>query len=285
MLIVSMWITWYWCVDPIKSMRGIFLVPICEIVNAFLKQLFQQPRPGWISGPHPVLYKQWSGEYSFPSSDMQLVACCCSFLFSDYPGSVACLIVVVAINRMYQGAHYLHDCAAGTGVGLLLTWIYVHLQVDRHIHSLLSTSRVSLVMMSLPFCLLQWLIYHKFTKNAHIPLQWDQKASTQMKAYKKIDVVEAHLKMFSGMYGLYVFLILLMPPMSEAIPPPDNATEFYARIVVGQALVVGLFLIITLLSPNHPAALMHTLRAIRYGSVPFTTFLMCPGAFSLFGAV
>eukprot|EP00472_Partenskyella_glossopodia_P002433 CAMPEP_0197533166 /NCGR_PEP_ID=MMETSP1318-20131121/42518_1 /TAXON_ID=552666 /ORGANISM="Partenskyella glossopodia, Strain RCC365" /LENGTH=177 /DNA_ID=CAMNT_0043089969 /DNA_START=922 /DNA_END=1457 /DNA_ORIENTATION=+ len=122
-------------------------------------------------------------------------------------------------------------------------------------------------------------------KERNIPLQWDQKASTQMKAYKKIDVVEAHLKMFSGMYGLYVFLILFMPPMSEAIPPPDNATEFYARIVVGQALVVGLFLIITLLSPNHPAALMHTLRAIRYGSVPFTTFLMCPGAFSLFGAV
>eukprot|EP00954_Amorphochlora_amoebiformis_P007527 584071-Amorphochlora_amoeboformis.AAC.2 len=72
----------YWCVGPRRTIRGIWLVPLCEILNSQLKQYFRHPRPGWIA-KYPVKLRQWSAEYSFPSSDMQLVASGCSFLFGD----------------------------------------------------------------------------------------------------------------------------------------------------------------------------------------------------------
>ncbi|GAB5368196.1 hypothetical protein AAMO2058_001298300 [Amorphochlora amoebiformis] len=82
LLIVLLWTSWYWCVGPRRTIRGIWLVPLCEILNSQLKQYFRHPRPGWIA-KYPVKLRQWSAEYSFPSSDMQLVASGCSFLFGD----------------------------------------------------------------------------------------------------------------------------------------------------------------------------------------------------------
>lgn len=96
---------------------------------------------------------------------------------------------------------------------------------------------------------------------------------------------QAHLKQFTGMYGLFVALILFTPRLEDANELPLTTGALYGRIVTGLLLVVGIFILITELSPKSPSWLMHLCRAIRYASVPFVTFFFSPSAFRVIRAL
>mmetsp|Transcript_15762 Transcript_15762/g.38867 ORF Transcript_15762/g.38867 Transcript_15762/m.38867 type:complete len:426 (+) Transcript_15762:198-1475(+) len=283
LLIVTTWIIWYWCVAPRKAVLGIWLVPICEIFNSFLKQTFRHPRPGW-EPTDRVHFDQWSAEYSFPSSDMQLVACCSAYLFPEHPFAVLLTLVIVGVNRLYRGAHYLHDVLVGTGVGILLTWIYVAVDAPGYIESMLksNTKRALLLWYSLPFCALQYYLSSRAARLSD-PKIWEKKANANRGKYQELNTREGHLKQFTGMYGLFVALAIFSPTVDEVNNLPKTTGAFYGRIVVGKLIVIGAFLLIAVLSPKSPSWIMHICRAIRYASVPFVTFFFSSSAFALVG--
>jgi len=285
-LLVSLWIIWYWCVDPRGAVRGIFLVPICEISNAILKQYFRHPRPGWIR-EHPVEYKQWSAEYSFPSSDMQLVASNAIYLFGRHPVHLVVVLVIVGVNRLHRGAHYLHDVVAGTVVGLLLTYTYIRFGFEDMLENMtysLST-RLLTILCSLPLVAMKFLVGHRASAATAQPdpVAWEKKANSGREKFRSLDTDEGHMKQFSGMYGLFVAFALTNPRPDELMELPRNSREFYGRIVFGQMVVIGVFLGIASISPKTPPLMMHVFRSIQYASVPIVTYFLSPPIFKSLG--
>eukprot|EP00471_Norrisiella_sphaerica_P005604 CAMPEP_0184489276 /NCGR_PEP_ID=MMETSP0113_2-20130426/14973_1 /TAXON_ID=91329 /ORGANISM="Norrisiella sphaerica, Strain BC52" /LENGTH=371 /DNA_ID=CAMNT_0026872599 /DNA_START=98 /DNA_END=1213 /DNA_ORIENTATION=- len=282
-LLVSLWVIWFWCVDP-SAVEFLYLVPFCEILNAILKESFGHPRPGWIQET-PVEYKQFSAEYSFPSSDMMLVASTATCLFADHPGCVWALVVIIGVNRLHRGAHYLHDVIVGTVLGALLTMVYMEMEVHVMMRKAMETfsSRVTMVICwSAPIILLKYMSYLR-AKRAKDPVAWEKKANMGRKHHRSLDTLEAHMKQFTGMYGLFVSLGFSSPRYDAHFPLPRNSGEFYGRVFVGLALVIGAFLLIAMIAPKKPAVAMHTFRALRYGSVPFVAACCAPVVFGYLG--
>mmetsp|Transcript_19394 Transcript_19394/g.28963 ORF Transcript_19394/g.28963 Transcript_19394/m.28963 type:complete len:335 (+) Transcript_19394:42-1046(+) len=281
LLIVSLWICWYWCGDGQLAIRRIWLLPICEISNGLMKQLFRHPRPGWIRR-YPVKYHQWSSEYSFPSSDAQIVACCCSALF-EYPSSVAIVTLSVCVNRLFAGAHYIHDVIVGASIGFLITFLYVTFDAHAFIGHYQQENWPVLVALTLPLCIIQAVFIFCHDEDNPQVREWEKKASEGRKTILKMDILEAHLKQVTGMYGLFLALVASMPPEYHAISRPKSSRIFYLRILLGQSLVVGAYVIIALITPKKPSVVMHILRGIRYGSIPLFTFHVAPYIFRFAG--
>jgi len=282
-LVVSLWISWFF-VKQNQGAAGIWLVPIVEILNSFLKSWFRHPRPGWIA-KDPVEFRQWTCEYSFPSSDMMLAMASSAYLFPDHPYTMAVVGTVVGINRMFVGAHYLHDVIIGAILGPAVTWAYkayrVHeTYIEPNLHSI--SGRVELVAMTLPICLVTGFLYLRALELKD-PKEWEMKANNSHANFRPLDTTQAHLKQFSGMYGLLLSLIAWATPHNELEDIKNDTRNIYARILLGQFLVVGTFLTIAATSPKQPLWAMHICRAFRYASVPGVVMFACAPIFRWVG--
>ena len=115
-----------WCISVEACIRGIWLVPVVEVLNGLIKWIFGRPRPGW-NDPR-VDVRSISHEYTFPSSHAMLSWSLASF-FSLYwqahdisggmsiPYACYALAAGVSLSRVFDGAHYPHDILVGGASG------------------------------------------------------------------------------------------------------------------------------------------------------------------------
>lgn len=101
------------------------VVPLGELLNLGLKQIFQRPRP---VVPEPLVHLS---TYSFPSghavaSTLFYAAVCALVLqrtqsrgwrIAAVSGAVS-MVLLVGFSRVYLGAHYVSDVLAGIAVGV-----------------------------------------------------------------------------------------------------------------------------------------------------------------------
>ena len=117
---------WVWCLNNMDAKRVwlyLWVVPITEWTNCVVKFGLMQPRPGWESKA-PVDVKQMSGEFSLPSSDIMMLTTTLYFVLPESPWTFAVFVLIFSLNRLYNGAHYAHDCIAGVIAGSLVAYIY-----------------------------------------------------------------------------------------------------------------------------------------------------------------
>ncbi len=109
---------WYWLLGLVLAVPGGMLL------NALLKDLFGRGRPGW-ADPLTSL-----ADYSFPSGHTMMAtiiygfaATCLILRIGAWPwrffiaAITIMLVFLVAISRMYLGAHYLSDILAAMAAG------------------------------------------------------------------------------------------------------------------------------------------------------------------------
>ena len=111
----------YWCFDQQMCFCGIWLVPLSEMANGFVKWRTLRGRPAWVD-PR-VRLGSWSSEYSFPSSHSQLSAAIMTWLVlsSSHTEAViqtpalpaAAYALLVAASRVHEGLHFPSDAAVG----------------------------------------------------------------------------------------------------------------------------------------------------------------------------
>jgi len=112
----------FWCVDPLVGLR--FLLPLLfsGYLNTAFKDLFHTARPAaeqvWLATPP-------DGSYAFPSGHTQNAAVLWSYLAGHYrrwPLIVAAVVLIplVALSRLYLGAHWPVDVLGGIAIGLVL---------------------------------------------------------------------------------------------------------------------------------------------------------------------
>ena len=103
------------------------LLFISAVINSFLKDLFQDPRP-----PADFMLDEGTGtSYGWPSGHAQIAVTLWGLLAYELKNKFISLgavtfILLVAFSRMYLGVHDLGDVAAGLLIGgfILLLWHY-----------------------------------------------------------------------------------------------------------------------------------------------------------------
>lgn len=118
-------VTLYWCLDPLVGVRFLLLLLFSGYLNSGLKDWFHTPRPTmeqvWIAAPP-------DGSYAFPSGHTQNAAVLWSYLAGHYrrrPLVVVAIVLIplVALSRIYLGAHWPVDVLGGMAIGIGLVWL------------------------------------------------------------------------------------------------------------------------------------------------------------------
>ena len=117
----------YFFWSPQRFSRAAMLLFISALINGFLKDLFQDPRPDI----ELMLDPRTGTSYGWPSGHAQIAVTLWGLLAYELKNKFAAIgaiifILLVAFSRMYLGVHDLGDVAAGLLIGgfILLLWHY-----------------------------------------------------------------------------------------------------------------------------------------------------------------
>ena len=156
----------YW--SPSRFSRVAMLLFISGLINAFLKDFFQDPRPAI----ELMLDPKVGTSYGWPSGHAQIAVTLWGLLAYELKekwisvGSIS-LIILIAFSRMYLGVHDLGDVISGLIIGTIILYIW-HLAVINKTYDSLSNRGWLLVI--LLFQLTLYLLYP--IHDGHEPSIW-----------------------------------------------------------------------------------------------------------------
>ncbi|MDC1191175.1 phosphatase PAP2 family protein [Gammaproteobacteria bacterium] len=156
----------YW--SPSRFSRVAMLLFISGLINAFLKDFFQDPRPAI----ELMLDPKVGTSYGWPSGHAQIAVTLWGLLAYELKekwisvGSIS-LIILIAFSRMYLGVHDLGDVISGLIIGIIILYIW-HLAVINKTYDSLSNRGWLLVI--LLFQLTLYLLYP--IHDGHEPSIW-----------------------------------------------------------------------------------------------------------------
>ena len=117
----------YWFLDRTKY--GIFplFIFVSALINSFLKEFFQDPRPDDILNIDPWLHGM-DPSYGFPSGHAQLAVVIWGFLLlrtqkSFLKSIFLFLIISISFSRLYLGVHDLTDIIGGLIIGIFSIFV------------------------------------------------------------------------------------------------------------------------------------------------------------------
>ncbi len=123
----------YWVFNKrIFARLGLILL-FSSLLNAYLKDFFQDPRPD----PLFQLDHAVGKSFGFPSGHAQLAVVTWFWLAWEVRKtwvwiSSAVLVAGICFSRLYLGVHDLEDVLGGIGIGLLILVIYMFLNRDKY---------------------------------------------------------------------------------------------------------------------------------------------------------
>lgn len=116
----------YWYSSKSKAywMDMAFMICITIMINRMLKEIIAIPRPSI-----ELLISITDGSYGFPSGDVQIFTVVSLMIAYYLKNKVAWIfaifmIIIIAISRVYLGAHSIMDVISGFVVGYILVLIY-----------------------------------------------------------------------------------------------------------------------------------------------------------------
>ena len=127
----------YWSSN--RFSRVAILLFISALINSFLKDFFQDPRP-----PQELMLDPQIGvSYGWPSGHTQIAVTLWGFLAYELKDKLftifaVLLIALIAFSRMYLGVHDLGDIFSGLLIGLLILGIWhigLKLNLDKELSS------------------------------------------------------------------------------------------------------------------------------------------------------
>lgn len=121
----------FWCVDKRKGYYVMAVGFAGTMANQFLKLLCRVPRP-WVRDPGFTILEQAreaAGGYSFPSGHSQCAvgtfgAIAATSKTKWVKGVCIALCALVPLSRMYIGVHTPADVLVGSGMALVLVWLF-----------------------------------------------------------------------------------------------------------------------------------------------------------------
>lgn len=142
------------------TLKLLFLLIISYLINTFLKNLFQLPRPNeTITKP---IYKESGGGYGFPSGHSQnstVLWIGLYLIFKKYYLIIISiiLIILISISRLYLGLHFLFDVIGGILIGIFILFFFFK-PIDRLIEKIFLLDFWKILFISLVLLLISFFI-------------------------------------------------------------------------------------------------------------------------------
>jgi membrane-associated phospholipid phosphatase len=288
-----------WCLSVEACTRGIWLVPVVEVLNGLIKWVFGRPRPGW-NDPR-VDVRSVSHEYSFPSSHAMLSWSLATF-FAFYwqahdsrgdmsvPYACYALAMGVSLSRVIDGAHYPHDILVGGVSGHLVgafhhdTVLPFFLKGDLIAEQPLSRLVLAGYTCTAAMLAVTALSYTIATRRWGAPsTQW------QLLARVKNDDLQPHfvpLFDYVGMCGVFAGLASCEPTFDAAragLSPIRSRVHGVSRLTVGLTVLVGAWFAVRAIEKGMATRVISrlVLRFLRYFQVPVIILYVSPALFEM----
>lgn len=118
----------YWSVNPALGFRVGLILVTSSMVNYAGKLIFAGPRPYWVSSHVHALWSETS--FGIPSGHAQhgvvVWGTIAAFVRRRWVWIAALLLIfLIGLSRVFLGAHFPHDVAAGWLLGALILWAFV----------------------------------------------------------------------------------------------------------------------------------------------------------------
>ncbi|MES1991226.1 MAG: phosphatase PAP2 family protein [Pseudomonadota bacterium] len=119
----------YWLWDRTKAMRLVVIIAISAVLNGWLKDLWQDPRP-----PRKIwLDQRVEGSYGRPSGHAQVAFAMWMWIAYElkrpwaWPAAIF-IVAGVCLSRLYLGVHDIDDILTGLSLGAISILIFVWMQ-------------------------------------------------------------------------------------------------------------------------------------------------------------
>lgn len=196
--------------DDKKSFKILFLLFISYLLNSFLKEIFNLPRPDEkIVKP---IYKESGGGYGFPSGHSQNSTVTYLALFKIFKKNwllilSIILITLISLSRIYLGLHFFYDVLGGILIGLIILYIYFyHLDkfFEKFFNSVLKySSLITISLIFLSFLFLEYSLVFLSLSGIILGMGLNKNSINKTKNFKN-----GILRILIG-YSILIFLIFL----------------------------------------------------------------------------
>lgn len=251
----------FWCVNKSVGKLLAYLFLVAGAVNPFLKQAFRGPRPFWLD-PTIMLWEERG--YGVPSGHVQYA----TVIYLFFAGWIrrwwawvlaVIMIALMALSRIYLGAHFIHDTIVGFLVGLFLLlgfvlWQqYVAKGFNRRILGFKLMVAVSVPLVYALFYIIMRLIIGQ----PDMSVAWA--------AY----IPDAELASLEGVATFFGILLgggigLLLEASRVRFRSDGTIGRRIGRYLFGMAIAVALWAGLDMIFPSDPLWLAIPLRILRY---------------------
>lgn len=290
-----------WCISVDACIKGIWLVPIVEVLNGLTKWCFGRPRPGW-NDPR-IDVRSVSHEYSFPSSHAMLSWSLSTF-FALYwqaysspqdmsvPYALYTLATGVSISRVVDGAHYPHDILVGGLSGYFIGAYHYESVIPFFLNGeMLKNQQPSRLILAgyacTTFMLATTALCYQVSKVrwGAPPKKW------QLLSRVKNDVLKPHfvpLFDYVGMCGVFAGLSTAEPTFDEqraGLSAIKSRQHGSARLIVGLSVLISAWFAVRAIEKVVAKGVMSrlALRFVRYAQVPIIILHFAPALFEHLG--
>ncbi len=275
-----------WCYRPFLGLRiGLILVTSTG-VNLGLKRLFGMPRPYWVS--ERVLALTSESSYGLPSNHAQTAVALWGRLAAAFAARwlwvvIGLLVFLISLSRVYLGAHFPLDVAAGWVIGGIILWLFLRyedsfgrwMRMKSLPAQLLIALGASLGLLALN------LAIGTLTEagGRTVPAAWIERAAASAEGAEGIDPesLEGILSTTGALFGLASGGILLARGL-----PFDGRGPIWQRVLryaIGIAGVGLIFAGLRVVFPSGDTLAAQVLRFLRYAATTFWIAYLAPWAF------
>ena len=243
----------YWNIDRrIGARLGILL--ICSVItNDLLKVAFALPRPFWTQGIGQLAPKP-EVSFGFPSGHSQSTAALWTFVALQtkrprlWVPLALLLLVLVALSRLYLGAHYPLDVVGGALIGYALLAIF--LRAEKPLARALGHSLTLQIGAILTACVVVGALYWLASRRLVTPAQTSLGFETYARAIAGVGFA-ARIGALLGLCGGLALASRFVPFAVEA-----TRAQKIIRFVVGIAVTGVLWIVAKQLPANLPLSFL-----------------------------
>ena len=228
----------YWNIDRrIGARLGILL--ICSVVlNDIIKVAFALPRPLWAPGIQPLSSEV---SFGFPSGHAQSTAALWTFVALQtrrprlWVALAFVLLILVALSRLYLGAHYPLDVVGGAliGYGLLAIFLRAEKPIARALGHSLPLQIAAIITAGLVAGVLYWLASRRLIA--------PEQSSAGFEAYVSAIAGDKFVQRLGALLGLCGGLALAahFVPFATAATSAQKIIRFVVGIAVTGSFIWG----------------------------------------------
>jgi membrane-associated phospholipid phosphatase len=279
----------YWCVDIRLGLRIGVILTLSDCLNTFLKFLFHQPRPYWISDKVRVIQAEPS--YGLPSGHAQHAVTVWGTVAAWCKGWVrwlmAVLIFLIGFSRIVLAVHFPTDVLAGWLIGGVILWFFLRCEagVIPWFNRLNLSQKIGLAFGASILLIIISLTGLAFVPPAD-PSLW--KTDVTRAFSLALDHAAIRLRVMTGavgvggmFFGLVAGAILIF--QRGGLDTRDPWSKRALRFALGMIGVLILWLGLTMVLPRDASFVSQVLRYVRYALTGFWVAYVAPLIFIKLG--